>query len=144
MPEYDKIIEHGHILPARPSPAGSRRSQTGPPLIILSFLSRLIRAKVIKYSYPALNPLDAAKHKWFIPKEYRLFNDKNNQKGNIQINGDLTRRNSELLAALSLRVEAKKKDKVHKVWTTLNGKIMYASDPESKNTKIMNSLFQKY
>ena len=75
-------------------------------------------------------------------KEYRLSNEKNNQRGNIQINGDLTRRNSELLAAL--RVEAKKKDKVHKVWTTLNGKIMYASDPESKNTKIMNSLFQKY
>ena len=142
VPEYDKVIEHGHILPARPSPAGSRRSQTGPPLIILRFLSRPIRAKVIKYSYPALNPMDAAKHKWFIPKEYRLLNDKNNQKGNIQINGDLTRRNSELLAAL--RVEAKKKNKVHKVWTTLNGKIMYASDPESKNTKIMNSLFQKY
>ena len=142
VPEFDKVIEHGHILPARPSPAGSRRSQTGPPLIILRFLSRPIRAKVIKYSYPALNPVDAAKHKWFIPKEYRLSNEKNNQKGNIQINGDLTRRNSELLAAL--RVEAKKKDKVHKVWTTLNGKIMYASDPESKNTKIMNSLFQKY
>ena len=82
--------------------------------------------------------MDAAKHKWFKPKEYRLLNDKNNQKGNIQINGDLTRRNSELLAAL--RVEAKKKNKVHKVWTTLNGKIMYASDPESKNTKIMNSI----
>jgi hypothetical protein len=142
VPEYDKVIEHGHILPSRSSPTGSRRSQTGPPLIILRFLSRPIRAKVIKFSYPALNPLDAAKHKWFIPKEYRLSNEKNNQRGNIQINGDLTRRNSELLAAL--RVEAKKKDKVHKVWTTLNGKIMYASDPESKNTKIMNSLFQKY
>ena len=133
VPEFDKVIEHGHILPARPSPAGSRRSQTGPPLIILRFLSRPIRAKVIKYSYPALNPVDAAKHKWFIPKEYRLSNEKNNQKGNIQINGDLTRRNSELLAAL--RVEAKKKDKVHEVWTTLNRKIMYASDHESENTK---------
>ena len=142
VPEFDKVIEHGHILPARPSPAGSRRSQTGPPLIILRFLSRPIRAKVIKYSYPALNPVDAAKHKWFIPKEYRLSNEKNNQKGNIQINGDLTRRNSELLAAL--RVEAKKKDKVHKVWTTLNGKVMYASDPEIKNTKTMNFIFQKY
>ena len=106
------------------------------------FLSRTIRAKVIKYNYPALNPLDAAKHKWFIPKEYRLTNEKNNQRGNIQINGDLTRRNSELLAAL--RVEAKKKDKVHEVWTTLNRKIMYASDHESENIKIMNSLFQKY
>ena len=40
----------------------------------------------------------------------------------------------------ALRVEAKK-DKVHKVWTTLDGKIMYASDPESKNKKIMNFLF---
>ena len=142
VPEYDKVIEHGHVLPSRSSPAGSRRSQTGPPLIILRFLSRPIRAKVIKFSYPALNPLDAAKHKWFIPKDYRLSNEKINQRGTIQINGDLTRRNSELLAAL--RVEAKKKEKVHKVWTTLNGKIMYASDPESKNTKIMNSLFQKY
>ena len=142
VPEYDKVIEHGHVLPSRSSPAGSRRSQTGPPLIILRFLSRPIRAKVIKFSYPALNPVDAAKHKWFIPKEYRLSNEKTNQGGTIQINGDLTRRNSELLAAL--RVEAKKKEKVHKVWTTLNGKIMYASDPESKNTKIMNSLFQKY
>ena len=94
-----------------------------------------------KYNYPALNPPDVAKHKWFIPKKYRLSNEKNNQRGNIQINGDLTRRNSELLTAL--RVEAKKKDKVHKVWTTLDGKIMYASDPESKNKKIMNSLFQK-
>jgi len=142
VPEYDKVIEHGHVLPSRSPPAGSRRSQTGPPLIILRFLSRPIRAKVIKFSYPALNPLDAAKHKWFIPKDYRLSNEKINQRGTIQINGDLTRRNSELLAAL--RVEAKKKEKVHKVWTTLNGKIMYASDPESKNTKIMNSLFQKY
>ena len=45
-------------------------------------------------------------------------------RGTIQINGDLTRRNSELLAAPW--VEAKKKDKikVHKVRTTLHGKIM--------------------
>ena len=142
VPEYDKVIEHGHVLPSRSTPAGSRRSQTGPPLIILRFLSRPIWAKVIKFSYPALNTVDAAKHKWFIPKEYRLSNEKINQGGTIQINSDLTRRNSELLAAL--KVEAKKKEKVHKVWTTLNGKIMYASDPESKNTKIMNSLFQKY
>ena len=139
VPEYEKVIEHGHIRPSRPSPAGSRRSQTGPPLIILRFLLRTIRAKVIKYNYPALNPLNAAKHKWFIPKKYRLSNEKNNQRGNILINGDLNRRNSELLAAL--RVEGKKKDKVYKFWTTLNGKIMYARDPESKNTKIMNSLF---
>ena len=83
VPEYDKVIEHGHILPSRSSSSGSERSQTGPPLIILLFLSRPIRAKVSKYSYPALNPLDAAKHKWFIPKEYRLSNEKNNQKGNI-------------------------------------------------------------
>ena len=75
-------------------------------------------------------------------KEYRLSNEKNNQRGNIQINGDLTRRNSELLAAL--RVGSKKKDKVQKVWTTINDKIMYAGDTESKNTKIMNSLLQKY
>ena len=67
---------------------------------------------------------------------------KNNQRGNIQINDYLTRRNSELLAAL--RVGSKKKDKVHKIWTTLNGKVMYTSDPEIKNTKIMNFLFQKY
>ena len=65
-----------------------------------------------------------------------------NQRGTIQINSDLTWRNSELLAVL--RVEAKKKDKVHKVWTTLNRKIMSASDPESKNTKILNSLLRKY
>ena len=96
--------------------------------------------KYHKYNYPALNPLDASKHKWFIPKEYRLSNEKNNHRGNIQIDGDLSRKNSELLA--TLRVEAKKKDKVHKVWTTLNGKIMYASDPGSKNTKIMNSLYE--
>ena len=100
-------------------------SQTGPPLIILRFLSRPIRAKVIKFSYPALNPLDAAKHKWSILKDYPLSNEKINQRGTIQINGDHTRRNSELL-------------------TTLNGKIMCSSGPESKNTKIMNSLFQKY
>ena len=67
---------------------------------------------------------------------------KNNQRGNIQINGYLTRRNSELLAAL--KVEEKKKDKMHNVWKTLNGKVMYASDPEIKNTKIKNFLFQKY
>ena len=41
---------------------------------------------------------------------FQKSNEKNNQRGNIQINGDLTRRNSELLAAL--RIEAKKKDKV--------------------------------
>ena len=64
--------------------------------------------------------------------------EKNNHTGTIQINGDLTRRNSELLAAL--RVEAKK----DKVYTTLIGKIMYAIDPESKNTKTLNFLFQKY
>ena len=141
VPEYDKVIEHGHVLPSRSSPAGSRPrfSQTGQPLIILRFLSRPIRTKVIKFSYLALNPLDAAKHKWFIPKDYRLSNEKINKRGSIQIN-DI--RNSELMAAL--RVEAKKKEVVHKVWTTLNGKIMYASDPERKNTKIMNSLFQKY
>ena len=141
VPEYDKVIEHGHVLPSRSSPAGSRPrfSQTGQPLIILRFLSRPIRTKVIKFSYLALNPLDAAKHKWFIPKDYRLSNEKINKRGSIQIN-DI--RNSELMAAL--RVEAKKKEVVHKVWTTLNGKIMYASDPKRKNTKIMNSLFQKY
>ena len=94
VPEYDKVIEHGHVLPSRSSLAGSRRSQTGPPLIILPFLSRPIRAKVIKFSYPALNPMDAAKHKWFIPKDYRLSHEKINQRGNIQINSDLTRRNS--------------------------------------------------
>ena len=65
VPEYDKVIKHGHVLPSRSSPAGSRPrfSQTGPPLIILRFLSRPIRAKVIKFSYPALNPVDAANHK---------------------------------------------------------------------------------
>ena len=98
------------------------------------FLSKTIQANVIKYNLPAINPLDAAKHKLFIPKEYRLSNEKNNQRGNIHINSDLTRRNSELLAAL--RVEAKNKDKVHKVWTTLNGKIMYASVPEHKNHEL--------
>ena len=141
VPEYDKVIEHGHVLPSRSSPAGSRPrfSQTGQPLIILRFLSRPIRTKVIKFSYLALNPLDTAKHKWFIPKDYRLSNEKINKRGSIQIN-DI--RNSELMAAL--RVEVKKKEVVHKVWTTLNGEIMYASDPERKNTKIMNSLFQKY
>jgi len=113
-----------------------------PPLIILRFLPRPIRTKVIKFSYLALNPLDTAKHKWSIPKDFRLSNEKINQRGSIQINGNLTIRNSELMAAL--RVEAKKKEVVHKVWTTLNGKIMYASDPERKNTKIMNSLLQKY
>ena len=142
VPENDKVIEHGHILPSRLSPAGSRHRQIGPPLIILRFLSRHIRPKAINYINIALTPQNAAKHKWFIPKDYRLFNEKKNQTGNIQINGDPTRSNSELLAAL--RVEAKKKDKVHKVWTTLNGKVMYSSDPESKKTNIMNSLFQKY
>ena len=73
--------------------------------------SRPIRAKVLKYSYPALNSMDAAKHKWFNPKQYQLSDEKNNQRGNIQIYDYLTRRNSELLAAL--RVEVKKKDKVH-------------------------------
>ena len=74
VPEYDKVIEHGHILPSRSSPAGSILSQTDPPLIILSFLSIPTWAKVIKYSYP----LNAAKHKWFIPKEYWLSNEKDN------------------------------------------------------------------
>ena len=77
VPEYDKVIEHGHILPSRSSPAGSILSQTDPPLIILSFLSIPTRAKVIKYSYPALNPVDAAKHKWFIPMNW-LSNEKDN------------------------------------------------------------------
>ena len=76
VPEYDKVIEHGHILSSRSSPGSSRHSQTGPSLIILCFFSRPIRAKVIKYSYPALNPLDALKHSWFIPKEYQLSNEK--------------------------------------------------------------------
>ena len=67
VPEYNKVIEQGHILPSRSSPTGSRRNQTGPTF---SIISRPIRAKVITHSYPALNPLDAAKHKWFIPKEY--------------------------------------------------------------------------
>ena len=89
-------------------------------------------------SYPALNPQDAAKDQWFFSEKYRMSNEKK-QRGNIQINSEPTRRNSELLVAL--RVEAKNKDKV---WTTLNGKIMHSIDPESKNTNIMNSLFQKY
>ena len=89
-------------------------------------------------SYPALNPQDAAKDQWFFQKNTECPMKKK-QRGNIQINSEPTRRNSELLVAL--RVEAKNKDKV---WTTLNGKIMHSIDPESKNTNIMNSLFQKY
>ena len=56
VPEYEKVIEHGHIRPSRPYPAGSKRSQTGPLIIILRFLSRTIQAKVIKNNYPAFKP----------------------------------------------------------------------------------------
>ena len=42
IPEYEKIIEHGHIRPSRLSPAGTRRSQTGPPLIILRFFNQIL------------------------------------------------------------------------------------------------------
>jgi len=69
------ITMRSHARPSRSSPAGSRHSQIGPPLI-QCFLSRLIRANVIKFSYPALNPQDAAKDKWFISEEFRLSNEK--------------------------------------------------------------------
>ena len=38
VPEYVKYIEHGNFFSSCSSPAGSRRSQTGPPVIILRFL----------------------------------------------------------------------------------------------------------
>ena len=71
VPEYD-IIEQGHILPSCSSPTVSRRSQTSPSLIhtfsIKTYSSQGYQAQ----RCPALNPLDAAKRKWFIPKQYRL------------------------------------------------------------------------
>ena len=141
VPEYDKVLEYGHILPSRPNPSGSRQAPAGPPIIIVRFLSRTYLAKVLRFSYPALNPADAAKHKWDIPAEYNLPDYLANLLANIQINGDLTKRNAELLG--SLRREAKKKDRIHKAWRTANGKIMYSRDPDNKNTTVVRSLFQK-
>jgi len=50
VPEYNKVIEQGHILPSRSSPTGSRRSQTGPLLIhtfsIKTYLSQGYHAQL--------------------------------------------------------------------------------------------------
>jgi hypothetical protein len=136
VPERDKVIEYGHVLP-------SKKPRSGPPIIIVRFMSRVYLMKVLHFSYPALNPFDASDHGWVIPPEYNLLDPGQGvqQLSKIQINGDLTYQNAKLLK--TLRDKAKMKDGITKAWRSYNGKIKYTLNNHAKDTKVVNSLFQE-